>query len=105
MELGCHLSEPWTISIGGSIIYFTKRGGNYKSKQATRSYLPRGGPKAGPNEIKRERGYFAGTTNPGGTQKPDNPLKEIRNPIPRNPDNPLKRIHNLVPKGSGSSSQ
>ena len=41
----------------------------------------------------------AGTTNPGGTQKPDNPLKGIQNPIPRNLDNPCKRILELVPNG------
>ena len=38
----------------------------------------------------------AGTTNPGVTQKPDNPLKGIWNLIPRKPDNPLKGIRNLV---------
>ena len=38
-----------------------------------------------------------GNTNPGGTRKPDNPLKVIRNPITRNLDNPLKVIRNLVP--------
>ena len=41
----------------------------------------------------------AGTTNPGGTRKPDNPLKGIRGPIPQNPDNPLKGIRDLVPNG------
>ena len=40
---------------------------------------------------------FVGTNNPGRTQKPDNPLKGIWNPIPRNPNNPLKGIRNLVP--------
>ena len=40
-----------------------------------------------------------GTTNPGVTRKPDNPLKGIRNPIPRKPDNLLKGIRNLVPNG------
>ena len=34
----------------------------------------------------------AGTTNPKGNRKPDNPFKGIRNPIPLNPDNPLKVI-------------
>ena len=38
-----------------------------------------------------------GTTNPGVSQKPDNPLNWIRNPMTRNPDNPLKGIRNLVP--------
>ena len=38
----------------------------------------------------------AGTTNPMGTPKPDNPPKGIRNPIPRNPENPLKVIRDLV---------
>ena len=38
----------------------------------------------------------AGTTNPGGTWKPDNPLKEIRNLIPQDTDNPLKVIRDLV---------
>ena len=33
---------------------------------------------------------FVGTNNPGRTQKPDNPLKGIWNPIPQNTDNPLK---------------
>ena len=31
----------------------------------------------------------AGTINPKGTRKPDNPLKGIRNPIPWNRDNAL----------------
>ena len=39
---------------------------------------------------------IAGTTNPGGTRKPDNPLKGISDPIPRNPDNILKEIQDLV---------
>ena len=47
----------------------------------------------------------AGTTNPGGTQKPDNPLKGIRNSIPRNPDNPLKGIQDLVKNGTRSQYQ
>ena len=34
----------------------------------------------------------AGTTNPGGTWKPDNTLKGISNPIPQNLDNPHKGI-------------
>ena len=38
----------------------------------------------------------AGTTNLGGTWKPNNLLKEIRNPIPQDPDNPLKGIQDLV---------
>ena len=38
----------------------------------------------------------AGTTNPGVTQKPYNPLNVIRKPIPWNPDNPLKGIQDLV---------
>ena len=41
------------------------------------------------------RGY-AGTNNPRGTQRLDNPLKGIRNPIPQEPDNPLKGIQDLV---------
>ena len=41
-----------------------------------------------------------GTTNPGVTWKPDNPLKGIRNPIPQNPDNPLKEIQYLVQNGT-----
>ena len=41
----------------------------------------------------------SGTTNPGATRKPDNPLKGIQNPIPRKLDNPLKGIQNKVPKG------
>ena len=40
---------------------------------------------------------LAGNMYPGVTQKPDNSLKGIRNPIPRNPDDPLKGIQNLVP--------
>ena len=44
----------------------------------------------------------ARTTNTGGTRKPDNPFKEIRNPIPRSPDIPLKRIWDLVPNGTHS---
>ena len=39
----------------------------------------------------------AGTTNPGRTRKPDNPLKGIQNPIPWNLDNPRKGIRQLVP--------
>ena len=42
----------------------------------------------------------SGTINPGGTHKPDNPLKGIRNPIPRNPDNPPKGIRYLVQNGT-----
>ena len=42
----------------------------------------------------------AGTRNPGVTQKPDNPLKGIQNPVPRKIDNPLKGIRNLVPNGT-----
>ena len=38
----------------------------------------------------------AGTTNPRGTRKTDNPLKKNRDPIPRNPDNHLKGIWYLV---------
>ena len=45
-------------------------------------------------------GHHAGTTNPRGTRKPDNPLKGIRNPIPRDPDNPLKGIRDLVQNGT-----
>ena len=40
----------------------------------------------------------AGTTNHGGTQKSDNPLKGIQNPIPCNLNNPLKGIRDLVQK-------
>ena len=40
--------------------------------------------------------YFVGTTNHGGTRKPDNPLKRIWNMIPQDPDNPLKGIRDLV---------
>ena len=39
----------------------------------------------------------SGTTNPGVTQKTDNPLEGIWNPIPWKPDNPLKEIRNIVP--------
>ena len=42
----------------------------------------------------------AGTNNPGGTQKPDNPLKAIRNPIPQKPDNLIKAIRGLVQNGT-----
>ena len=40
----------------------------------------------------------------GGTQKPDNPHKGIRNPIPQDPDNPLTVIWYIVetePEASG----
>ena len=37
-----------------------------------------------------------GTTNPGGTQKLDNPFNEIGNPSTCNLNNPLKGIRNLV---------
>ena len=40
------------------------------------------------------------TTNPGGTRKPDNLLKGIRNPITQNPDNPFKGIRDLVQNGT-----
>ena len=43
-----------------------------------------------------------GTSNPEGTQKPDNPLKGIRNPISRNPDNTLNGIQYLVQNGTWS---
>ena len=42
----------------------------------------------------------AGTTNPGGNRKPDNPLKGIRNPIPRNPDNNIEVIWDLLQNGT-----
>ena len=42
---------------------------------------------------------FDEATNPGATQKPDNPLKGTRNPIPQKPDNILKGIRDLVPNG------
>ena len=45
------------------------------------------------------RGGCAVTNNPGVTLKPDNPLKRIRNTIPRKPDNTLKVIRNIVPNG------
>ena len=38
------------------------------------------------------RRMCAGTNNPGGTRKPDNPFKGIRNPIPRNPNNLIMGI-------------
>ena len=38
----------------------------------------------------------AGTNNPGGTRKPDNPFKGIWNRIPQDLDNPLKGIRDLV---------
>ena len=44
----------------------------------------------------------AGTTNPRGTWKKDNPLKGIRNPIPQDPDNPHKGILDLVQNGTRS---
>ena len=44
----------------------------------------------------------AGTTNPGGTRKPDNPLEGTRNPIPQDPHNPLKGINDLVNIGTRS---
>ena len=43
-----------------------------------------------------------GTTNPGVTWKPENPLKGIRNPTAWNPDNPLKGIRDLVQNGTQS---
>ena len=45
---------------------------------------------------------IAGTNNPGGTQKPYNPLKGIRIPIPQDPDNLLKGIQYLVKNGTRS---
>ena len=39
----------------------------------------------------------AGTTNPEGTQKPDNPLKGICYPKSWNPDNHFKGIQDLLP--------
>ena len=44
----------------------------------------------------------AGTTNTGRTRKLDNPLKGIRNPIPKDQDNPLKGIRDLVQNGTQS---
>ena len=38
----------------------------------------------------------AGTTNTGGSQKPYNPLKGRRNPIPQKPDNSLKGIQDIL---------
>ena len=51
------------------------------------------------NAKSKEEKFNAGTTNPGVTRTPDNPLKGIRNPIPQKPDNPIKGIWNLVPNG------
>ena len=45
---------------------------------------------------------FDVTNNPWVTQKLDNPLKGIRNPITRKPDNPLKGIRDLVQNGTRS---
>ena len=45
---------------------------------------------------------IAGTNNPRGTRKPDNPLKGIRNPIIQNPDNTLKGIRDLIKNGTRS---
>ena len=45
---------------------------------------------------------MAGTTNPRGTRKPDNPLQGIWNAIPQDPDNPLKGIRDLVQNGTRS---
>ena len=42
----------------------------------------------------------SGNNNPGITQKPDNPLKVIRNPIPRNLDNTLKGTRDLLKNGT-----
>ena len=39
---------------------------------------------------------ISGTTNPGGTRKSDDPLKEIQNTIPWMLDNHLKGIRDLV---------
>ena len=38
-----------------------------------------------------------GTTNPGGTRKPENRIKGTRNTTPLNLDNPRKEIWGLVP--------
>ena len=57
------------------------------------------------NCVEAMSGPFAddsGTTNHRGTQKPDNPLKGIRNPIPWSPDNNLKGIWYLVQNGTWS---
>ena len=48
------------------------------------------------------RRWCAGTTNPGGIRKPDNPLKGIWNQITQDPDNPLKGIQDLVQNGTRS---
>ena len=51
----------------------------------------------------RQRDMFrSGPTNPGGTRKPDNLLKGIRNPISWNPDKPFKEIQDLVQKWTRS---
>ena len=47
--------------------------------------------------LTKERDSTAGTINPGGTRKPENPLKGILNPITWNLDNPLKGIWDLLP--------
>ena len=61
------------------------RGGHPAQVARNRSAQPGGGGGGG-----------AGTTNPGGTRKPDIPLKGIRNPILQDPDNPLKVIWDIV---------
>ena len=38
------------------------------------------------------RREYDGTTTPGRTRNPDNPLNGIQNPIPRNPNNHHKGI-------------
>ena len=65
--------------------------------KATKKYIEKS--KEGRTGTRRE---CAGTTNPGGTWKPDNPLKGTRNPIPQEPDNPLKGIRDLVQNGTRS---
>ena len=48
------------------------------------------------NERARVEDDTVGNINPGGTRKPDSPLKGIRDPIPQDPDNPLKGFRDLV---------
>ena len=48
--------------------------------------------KATKKDIENPKDGCDGTTNPGGIQKLDNPLKGIQNTITQNLDNPLKGI-------------
>ena len=93
-------SFPHILGEGGKklAVYVTKHHTIWHQRKMRPIYLK--AKKAIKNSKYRENGTrrgCAGTINPGVTQKPENQLNRIRDPISRNPDNTLEEIRNLIP--------